>query len=274
MRRHASETARPGRIWTVIGAAVPLRHCASTNRPSQGREQERTADGKMTAWPRGPGVLASMTTMLQNDNRSRFDAIAAQWDESPMRANMAKTIAAAIVAAVPLAPHWRALEYGCGTGLVGLRLLPHVGHLLETDLSPGMLAVLGEKAAAAGLKNIATQVLDLTSTPPPSQRFDLIFSSMALHHIPDVAALLRAFHAMLVPGGWVALADLDAEDGSFHTPDVLGVAHHGFARQVVEEWLRAAGFSSIGFRTAHTVERERDGAQRRYPIFLATACRT
>ena len=190
-----------------------------------------------------------------------------------MRANMAKTVADAIVAAVPVAPHWSALEYGCGTGLVGLRLLPHVGHLLETDLSPGMLAVLSEKAAAAGLKSISTQVLDLTSNPPPPQRFDMIFSSMALHHIPDVAALVRAFHAMLVPGGWIALADLDVEDGSFHAPEVPGVAHHGFERKVVEEWLRAAGFTSIGFRTAHTVERERDGAQRRYPIFLATARR-
>jgi ubiquinone/menaquinone biosynthesis C-methylase UbiE len=214
-----------------------------------------------------------MTTQLKDDNRSRFDAIAAQWDESPMRANMAKTIADAIIAAVPIAPHWHALEYGCGTGLVGLRVLPHVGQLLATDLSPGMLAVLSEKAQAAGLKNISTQVLDLTSTPPPPQRFDLIFSSMALHHIPDVAALVRAFHTMLVPGGWVALADLDAEDGSFHAPDVPGVAHHGFERKVVEEWLRAAGFSSIDFRTAHTVEREREGAQRLYPIFLATACR-
>ena len=214
-----------------------------------------------------------MTTQLNDDNRARFDAIAAQWDESPMRANMAKTIADAIVAAVPVAPHWHALEYGCGTGLVGLRVLPHVGQLLETDLSPGMLAVLSEKAQAAGLKNISTQVLDLTSTSPPPERFDLIFSSMALHHIPDVAALVRAFHAMLVPGGWIALADLDVEDGSFHAPEVPGVAHHGFERKVVEEWLRAAGFTSIGFRTAHTVERERDGAQRRYPIFLATARR-
>ena len=214
-----------------------------------------------------------MTSPLQNDNRSRFDSIAAQWDDSPMRSGMAKAVADAIVEAVPLEPRWRGLEYGCGTGLVGLRLLPHLGHLLATDLSPGMLAVLGEKAAAAGLENLATQVLDLTSSPPPAERFDLIFSSMALHHIPDVAGLVRTFYSMLVPGGWVALADLDAEDGSFHGPDVPGVAHHGFDRRRVEEWLSAAGFTSVGVRTAHTVEREREGAQRRYPIFLATGRR-
>ncbi len=210
-----------------------------------------------------------MTSLVQDENRSRFDAIAAQWDESPMRTNMAKAVADAIAAEVPLESHWRALEYGCGTGLVGLRLLPHLGHVLETDLSSGMLAVLEEKARAAGLDKIETQVLDLTTNTPPATRFDLIFSSMALHHIPDVAGLVRTFFSMLSPGGWVALADLDAEDGSFHSPDVPGVEHHGFERKTLEGWVRAAGFTRVSIRTAYTVERERDGQQRRYPIFLA-----
>lgn len=215
-----------------------------------------------------------MTSLPQNDNRSRFDSIAAQWDDSPMRTAMAAAVADAIATAVPLGPQWRGLEYGCGTGLVGLRLLPRMAHLLETDLSPGMLTVLREKAAAAGLTNIDTQVLDLTTTPPPAERFDLIFSSMALHHIPDVARLVRTFHSMLAPGGWVALADLDAEDGSFHGPDVPGVAHHGFDRRIIEEWLRAAGFAAVSVSTVHTVERERQGEQRRYPMFLATGRRS
>ena len=214
-----------------------------------------------------------MTSLVQNENLSRFDTIASQWDDSPMRTEMAKAVADAIAAAVPLEPHWRALEYGCGTGLVGLRLLPHLGHVLETDLSPGMLAVLSDKARAAGLDKVETQVLDLTRSPPPAACFDLIFSSMALHHIPDVAALVRSFFSMLVPGGWVALADLDAEDGSFHSPDVPGVAHHGFDRKTVEGWLGAAGFTAVSTRTAHTVERAREGQQHRYPIFLATGRR-
>lgn len=184
---------------------------------------------------------------------------------------MATAVADAIAAAVPLAPEWRALEYGCGTGLVGIRLLPYLRHLVAADLSPGMLAVLREKAAAAGLDRITTQVLDLTSTPPPADRYDLIFSSMALHHIPDVRALVRAFGAMLIPGGWVALADLDSEDGSFHEPDVPGVAHHGFDRSALERWLREAGFTEVTFRTAHSVVKEREGKSRRYPVFLATA---
>ena len=210
-------------------------------------------------------------TTPQSENRSRFDQIAANWDDSPMRAGIATAVADAIAAAVPLSLQWKALEYGCGTGLVGVRLLPRVGSLLATDLSPGMLAVLREKAAAAGLERITTQVLDLTSTPVPADRYDFVFTSMALHHIPDVGALIHAFGALLAPGGWVALADLDAEDGSFHGPDVPGVAHHGFDRGQVQRWLSEAGFTSVTFRAAHTVEKSRDGEMRRYPIFLATA---
>ena len=214
-----------------------------------------------------------MSSLLQDSNRQRFDRIAADWDDSPRRRAMAGDVAKAIADAVPLQSTWQALEYGCGTGLVGAQLAPRLGHLLACDLSPGMLSVLDEKARAAGVDNLDTRVLDLTREAPPAQRFDLIFSSMTMHHIPDVPALLRVFHGMLAADGWVALADLDAEDGSFHTPDVPGVAHHGFARDEFTRWLAAAGFRDISARTAHTAEKTRDGKTARYPIFLITARR-
>ncbi len=212
-----------------------------------------------------------MTNSHQAENQARFDQIAAQWDESPRRAETAIAVADAIAAAVPLAPHWRALEYGCGTGLVGVRLLPRLKHLTAADLSPGMLTVLREKIAAAGLTGITPQVLDLTRAAPPPARYDLIFTSMALHHIPDVGALLRTFASMLEPKGWIALADLDVEDGGFHGPDVPGIAHRGFGRSDITRWLQAAGFESVAFRTAHLIEKERQGEVHRYTVFLATA---
>ena len=214
-----------------------------------------------------------MPTLLQEHNRERFDSIAAGWDDSPTRRALAAAVADAITDAVPVAPHWHALEYGCGTGLVGARLAPRLGHLLATDLSPGMLSVLTEKARSAGLANLETRVLDLTREPPPAQRFDLIFSSMTMHHIPDVPALLRVFHGMLQPDGWLALADLDAEDGGFHDPGVPGVAHHGFDRGELARWLADAGFRDTAACTAHTVEKTRDGRSARYPVFLISARR-
>ena len=213
-----------------------------------------------------------MPLSTQDQNRERFDAIATGWDDNPTRRALASGVAAAIAAAVPLQADWQALEYGCGTGLVGAALAPKVGGMLACDVSPGMLAVLEQKARAAGLGHLHTRVLDLTREPPPAQRFELIFSSMTMHHIPDVAALVRTFHGMLKPGGWLALADLDAEDGSFHGGDAQGVMHKGFDRDALQADLRAAGFRETRARTAHTVAKTAaDGRVNHYPVFLITA---
>ena len=96
--------------------------------------------------------------------------------------------------------------------------------------------------------------------------FDLIVSSMTLHHILDVAELFRRFRQHLKPGGRVALADLDEEDGSFHG-EMPGVHHTGFKREHVRAWLETTGFRGIQFSTAVvTCKEDRD-----YPVFLVTA---
>ncbi|HMV67737.1 MAG TPA: methyltransferase domain-containing protein, partial [Myxococcota bacterium] len=102
---------------------------------------------------------------------------------------------------------------------------------------------------------------------PLAERFDLIVSAMAMHHVEDTAALLRSLRAHLAPGGQIALADLDAEDGSFHPPGVEGVFHAGFERAALGAAIEAAGFSAPRFTTACVVHR--DG--REYPVFLVTA---
>ncbi len=213
-----------------------------------------------------------MSSSIQDHNRLRFDTLAAEWDDSPRRRELATGVAAAIEAAVPLKSDWHAMEYGCGTGLVGAALAPRLGRLLACDVSPGMLAVLEKKARAAGLHQLQTRALDLTREPPPVEKFDLIFSSMTMHHIQDVAALVRTFRGMLNPGGWLALVDLDAEDGSFHDGDVAGVMHRGFDREALQAALRNAGFVDTKACTAHTISKAApDGRVSQYPVFLITA---
>ena len=92
---------------------------------------------------------------------------------------------------------------------------------------------------------------------------------MAMHHVADTPAMLRALWRHLQPGGRVALADLDAEDGSFHPPGVEGVFHHGFDRESFAAHLRDAGFDDVVIDTACVVTRD----AKRFPVFLATARR-
>lgn len=207
---------------------------------------------------------------IQQANTQRFDTLAAEWDNDPRRVLMAQKIARAMRAALGPDGHERALELGAGTGLVTLLMAGKLAHVTAMDASAGMLEVLRRKCV---LKRLG-QVEALPGSVPadlPAGPFDLIYSSMTLHHVEDVPGLLRQLFARLVPGGRVALADLDAEDGSFHG-DAAGVVHHGFKREVLADWLRDAGFVDGVFTTAYTVQRDGDDGRRHdYPIFLVIA---
>ncbi len=200
---------------------------------------------------------------------SDFDARAAGWDADPQKVDRARRVAAALVARVPGLAARRVLDYGAGTGLLGFALRPHVAEVTLADSSAGMLEELRRKIAASGLGGLTPLRLDLATDPAPPDRFDLICSLMTLHHVPDTAGLLRAFRGLLAPGGLVGLADLDAEDGSFHGPGVE--VHRGFDRAALGAQLAAAGFRAVHFETAFEILREGEAGARRYPVFLVTA---
>jgi 2-polyprenyl-3-methyl-5-hydroxy-6-metoxy-1,4-benzoquinol methylase len=197
---------------------------------------------------------------------SPFDVRARTWDDDPRRRGLAGSIFAALERAVPLRTDMVALDYGAGTGLLTLALAPRVRRVLAVDSSAGMLAVLAEKAGA-GEFAVETLRADFAQDPLPAGPFDLVASAMTLHHVADVAGLLRTFFALLAPGGWIALADLDAEDGTFHGAHAAGVHHLGFDRTELAAKLEAAGFADI--RLADAARNEKNG--RAYAVFLAVA---
>ncbi|MFA5203932.1 MAG: class I SAM-dependent methyltransferase [Lentisphaeria bacterium] len=196
---------------------------------------------------------------------AHFDQAAATWDVNPTRRAMSAAIAAAIDATVPLTPTWTALEYGCGTATLGFLLAPRLRSVVAADSSPGMLDQVRQKAAAGGVRNLQPRLLDLTQGTPAGESFDFIFSAMTLHHVDNLAALTASFARLLAPGGWLALADLCPEDGSFH-PDTV-VPHHGVDPAELGRQLAGAGLRTVAWRPVHELERH----GRRYPIFLLTA---
>lgn len=211
-----------------------------------------------------------MTRTVMEEVQKRFDKAASQWDADPGRIALAKGVVAAIREAVPLSPDMTVLDFGAGTGLVTLGLSSFTGRLTALDASQEMLRVLEGKLKALGVANVQTLWCDITKTPLAAAQFDLVVSSMALHHIPDVPQTLRLLRPALRAGGWIALADLDAEDGTFHT-DATGVYHQGFDREAVRRWLQASGFSGVAAREAHRIVRSSDnGRTREYPVFLVT----
>jgi ubiquinone/menaquinone biosynthesis C-methylase UbiE len=162
-----------------------------------------------------------------------------------------------------------ALEYGCGTGLLSFALQPHLEHISLADSSEGMLAVLDEKITANGITNMHPRKLDLVTDPLPAERYDLIYTLMTCHHIQDTTGLLRNLHTLLASSGHLCLADLDAEDGSFHGPGFSG--HNGFDRGALGAIAESVGFRDIRFATVFRMTKGEGPDAKEYPIFLMVA---
>lgn len=202
---------------------------------------------------------------------AHFDSKARLWDDNPVFQERGLKIAEAIRKAVPLHRRMNALDYGCGTGLLSFPLKDELGAILLADSSSGMLDVVAGKIAAQGVTNMTPMKLDLLTDPPPPQRFDLIATSMTLHHVPDTDPILRIFHDLLQPGGYLCIADLDREDGSFHGAEID--VHHGFDRADLSRRTAQAGFADMQFQTVFSIAKERESGTRDYPVFLMTARR-
>jgi ubiquinone/menaquinone biosynthesis C-methylase UbiE len=198
-----------------------------------------------------------------------FDKKAAVWDSDPRRAERAQAVADAIRRRVPLHPGLTALEYGCGTGLLSFALRDSIGRITLADSSQGMLAVLAQKIAAGGIRNMTPLRLDLAVDPLPRERFQLIYTLMTLHHVADTAKLLKDFYQLLEPDGFLCISDLDKEDGSFHGPDFTG--HQGFDREALRKLAGTVGFREIDFTTVFHAVRETETGKKDFPVFLMTA---
>ncbi len=204
-----------------------------------------------------------------------FDKEANEWDMDPIRIGCARAVAAAIRRSVPLTPDMRALEYGCGTGLVSFGLQPYLHHITLADSSARMLEVLKKKIGLNRIGNMTPIKLDLATDPLPAERYDLIYTSMTLHHIPDTEKILQEFHVLLKTSGFLCIADLDKEDGSFHAsfPDFSG--HNGFSRPELTEKLEKAGFRNINNALVHQIIKETTSEEgkvkKSFPVFLMAA---
>jgi ubiquinone/menaquinone biosynthesis C-methylase UbiE len=199
-----------------------------------------------------------------------FDKAAAGWDQKQRRVEMAAKIAAAISNTLPLNKEMSALEYGCGTGLVGLALAPQLSTLTAVDTSSGMLEVLTQKIKDEKITNVTPLRLDLSQESLP-ERFDLIFCAMTLHHIKEADQLLARFCDLLKDGGYLAVADLKTEDGTFHGSEADGVMHHGFNPEELVKTLVKLGLKQMAVQDVHSlVKANSAGDERAYPVFLLT----
>jgi ubiquinone/menaquinone biosynthesis C-methylase UbiE len=204
-----------------------------------------------------------------------FEKAAVVWDKDPGRVQMAHTIADAMITALKPEGTELVMDYGSGTGNIALRMVPHVHRIFAVDSSRGMLDVLQEKLSHEHISTVEIREWSIGQDPAPLPCFDIIVSSMTMHHIRDTAGAARAFYTMLLPTGRIAIADLDSDNGEFH--ETAGIAEHdGIDRKYLQQVFEQAGFDSVRFLEAATIQKtsSHTGKLRDFSIFLMTAQRT
>lgn len=208
-----------------------------------------------------------------NSEKRDFDKEAASWDENPVRVKLAKDVASAITKQIILTHEMDLLDFGCGTGLLTIQLQPLVRSITGVDSSQGMLDVFKKRITELKLKKVKALHLDLDSGDTLSGSYDLVMSNMTLHHVKELKPLFHQFQSIIVPGGYLCIADLDLDDGMFHD-DNTGVFHPGFDRAAMREVFIETGFENIKDVTAaEVVKPTSKGEMRQFTIFLMTGKR-
>ena len=196
---------------------------------------------------------------------SHFDKRADSWDSGDIRVNGAQTIANAIEKEIALQKDMEILDFGVGTGLLGFKIAKKVQQVYGVDTSAGMLEKLKEKNTPE-LSIIPIQQ-DIVQEPL-EQKFDGLVSSMTLHHVENLEKFFQTIYTNLKEDGFIAIADLEKEDGTFHS-DNAGVFHFGFNEAELIEIVKKVGFKDVKIQNINTINKP----HKDFGVFLLTAKR-
>jgi ubiquinone/menaquinone biosynthesis C-methylase UbiE len=137
------------------------------------------------------------------------------------------------------------VDLAAGSGQFALAAARRFGHVTAVDISPAMIALLRERAAAAGLANldcVRAGFLSYEHSGPPA---DGVYTRNALHQLPDFwkAVALERIARMLRPGGVLRLRDLIYD---FHPAE---------AAEIFQGWFdHAASDPADGYTAADYAE--------------------
>lgn len=174
------------------------------------------------------------------------------------------------------------MDVGTGSGGVSPLLVDLFDELVLVDVDADALERAGAAvtAAATGGTLVRTALVDLSRGRPGEAgagddlgSFDVVYTVMALHHVPDAPRLLATAATMLSPGGRLVIADLEPDGGLYHAHLPAFDCHDGFRREQLLDWLQAAGLRLDTVSTAYVDRKVVAGTAHLLPIFVACATR-
>ena len=197
-----------------------------------------------------------------------FDNEAKDWDNDPEKTERAIVFAKEIIDFIKPDKTLNALEFGCGTGLLSFQLKDSFKTITLADNSEGMIKVLQDKIVKEGVEDFKPLHIDSLESDLKINEYDVIYTLMTLHHIPDVNNIVKVFNSLLKRGGYLCIADLVKEDGSFHSDHDNFDGHNGFDRNELSITLSNNGFNVEYYKICFEIVKEFDDKNKKYPLFL------
>lgn len=200
---------------------------------------------------------------MEPKQKDYFSGKAANFDEQKATTQNVGAIGQLVINELSFSNDMHIMDFGSGTGLLLSQIAPFVKEITAVDISPSMTAVLQSKRDSIACE---LQIVEMDLTKETiHKKFDAIISSMTIHHIEDFQEIFNTFYSLLNENGTLAIADLDKEDGSFHSEDT-GVFHNGFDRIEFLRFAEDAGFKDLKIQTASVMEKPTGT----YTVFLLT----
>jgi len=178
---------------------------------------------------------------LKMGNTDKFEMIANTYD-TPERILIANVSSDAIREYVVDAKGKKAVDFGCGTGLVGMSLIDEFQSVLFLDTSPSMIRQIKQKIADRHIPNAETLCFDFEQEGLSELRADYIFMAQVLLHIPDVEFVLSRLFEVLNEGGHLLIVDFNKNENI-----VSDLVHNGFNQDEL-----TAKMTKIGYRDVHS----------------------
>lgn len=172
-------------------------------------------------------------------NKEIFDEMAHKYD-TPERVRFTKGVAKTIRELLRETETKKGIDFGCGTGLIGLNLVDAFESVLFLDMSQNMVDQVDEKIAELGIENAETLCFDFESDHLEDKKADYIFMSQVLLHIEDYKSVLKKLYEVLNPGGHLIIVDFDKNEEV-----VTDMIHNGFIQEELAEEISEIGFSEI-----------------------------
>lgn len=179
-------------------------------------------------------------------NTDKFEMIATTYD-TPERIEIAKVSSEAIRHYLVNAKSKNAIDFGCGTGLVGMNLLNEFNSVLFLDTSQNMINQIKQKITDFHIQNGETLCFDLEKEKLTDVQADYIFMAQVLLHIQDVELILSRLFDVLNEGGHLLIVDFNKNEKV-----VSDIVHNGFNPEELADIMTKIGYKDIQFKTFYS----------------------